>query len=74
MRCYSCGHRCKILEGLKGICKVRYNEGGVLKVPRGYVAALHSERGAYARRIVQVQLIQHRLNGSGIMPRATVVG
>src|SRR6266513_5218094 len=40
VRCYSCGHRCKVLEGLKGICKVRYNEGGVLKVPRGYVAAL----------------------------------
>ena len=40
VRCFSCGHRCKILEGLKGICKVRYNEGGVLKVPRGYVAAL----------------------------------
>jgi pyruvate formate lyase activating enzyme len=40
VRCYSCGHRCKILDGLKGICKVRYNEGGVLKVPRGYVAAL----------------------------------
>ena len=40
VRCYSCGHRCKILEGLKGICKVRYNENGVLRVPRGYVAAL----------------------------------
>ena len=40
VRCFSCGHRCKILNGLKGICKVRYNEGGVLKVPRGYVAAL----------------------------------
>ena len=40
VRCYSCGHRCKILEGLNGICKVRYNEDGVLKVPRGYVAAL----------------------------------
>lgn len=40
VRCYSCGHRCKILDGLKGICKVRYNENGVLKVPRGYVAAL----------------------------------
>jgi len=40
VRCYSCGHRCKILEGLKGICKVRFNEAGVLKVPRGYVAAL----------------------------------
>jgi pyruvate formate lyase activating enzyme len=40
VRCYACGHRCKILDGLKGICKVRFNEGGVLKVPRGYVAAL----------------------------------
>ena len=40
VRCFSCGHRCKILEGLKGICKVRYNEGGTLMVPRGYVAAL----------------------------------
>jgi pyruvate formate lyase activating enzyme len=38
--CFSCGHRCRIPEGLKGICKVRYNEGGVLKVPRGYVGAL----------------------------------
>jgi pyruvate formate lyase activating enzyme len=40
LRCFSCGHRCKILSGLMGICKVRYNEGGVLKVPRGYVGAL----------------------------------
>ncbi len=40
VRCYSCGHRCKILNGLKGICKVRYNEDGVLRVPRGYAAAL----------------------------------
>lgn len=40
VRCFACGHRCKILDGLKGICKVRYNEAGVLKVPRGYVAAL----------------------------------
>jgi pyruvate formate lyase activating enzyme len=40
VRCFACGHRCKIPEGLKGICKVRYNEDGILKVPRGYVAAL----------------------------------
>jgi pyruvate formate lyase activating enzyme len=40
VRCYACGHRCKILNGLKGICKVRYNEEGVLRVPRGYAAAL----------------------------------
>src|SRR5689334_6921788 len=40
VRCYSCGHRCKILDGLNGICKVRFNDGGVLRVPRGYAAAL----------------------------------
>src|SRR6202007_1392174 len=40
VRCYSCGHRCKVLNGLSGICKVRYNEDGVLRGPRGYVAAL----------------------------------
>jgi pyruvate formate lyase activating enzyme len=40
LRCFSCGHRCKILNGLNGICKVRYNEDGILRVPRGYVAAL----------------------------------
>jgi pyruvate formate lyase activating enzyme len=40
VRCYSCGHRCKILNGLKGICKVRYNEDGMLRVPRGYATAL----------------------------------
>ncbi len=40
VRCYSCGHRCMIPNGLRGICKVRYNDEGVLRVPRGYVAAL----------------------------------
>jgi Pyruvate-formate lyase-activating enzyme len=40
LRCFACGHRCKILDGLQGICKVRYNEGGVLRVPRGYVAGI----------------------------------
>ncbi|HKQ53207.1 MAG TPA: AmmeMemoRadiSam system radical SAM enzyme [Pyrinomonadaceae bacterium] len=40
LRCYACGHRCLINEGKRGICKVRYNEGGRLLVPAGYVAAL----------------------------------
>ncbi len=40
LRCYACGHRCLILPGLDGICRVRYNEGGRLMVPTGYVAAL----------------------------------
>jgi pyruvate formate lyase activating enzyme len=40
LRCFSCGHRCRIQEGKPGVCKIRYNEGGILKVPRGYVGAL----------------------------------
>src|SRR5262245_34391535 len=40
VRCHACGHRCLIPPGQRGICKVRWNEGGVLKVPSGYVAAL----------------------------------
>ena len=41
--CYACGHRCKIREGRRGICQVRFNEGGELRVPSGYVAALQSD-------------------------------
>jgi pyruvate formate lyase activating enzyme len=43
VRCFACAHRCLILPGLRGICKVRYNEGGVLKVPHGYVGALQCD-------------------------------
>jgi pyruvate formate lyase activating enzyme len=43
VRCYACGHRCLILDGLRGICQVRFNEGGVLRVPTGYVAALNCD-------------------------------
>ena len=41
--CYACGHRCKIQDGHRGICKVRYNEDGKLFVPKGYVAALQCD-------------------------------
>jgi pyruvate formate lyase activating enzyme len=40
LRCYACGHRCVIPPGQRGICKVRYNESGRLRVPWGYVAGL----------------------------------
>jgi pyruvate formate lyase activating enzyme len=40
VRCFACGHRCLIREGRPGICKVRYNEGGTLYVPWGYVAGV----------------------------------
>jgi pyruvate formate lyase activating enzyme len=40
VRCYACGHRCLIRPGRRGICQVRFNRDGVLRVPWGYVAAL----------------------------------
>lgn len=40
VRCVACGHRCKIAPGRDGICKVRYNNNGVLYVPFGYVAGV----------------------------------
>jgi len=41
VRCYACAHRCLINEGRRGICHVRFNQGGVLRVPSGYVSALN---------------------------------
>ena len=38
VRCVACGHRCLITPGRRGICKVRFNEAGRLRVPFGYVA------------------------------------
>lgn len=43
VRCFACGHRCLIRPGRRGICQVRFNEGGELKVPFGYVAALQAD-------------------------------
>lgn len=43
VRCYACGHRCVIFEGHRGICQVRFNEAGHLRVPWGYVAALQCD-------------------------------
>ena len=40
IRCFACGHRCLIYEGRDGICKVRSNIGGELRVPWGYVGGL----------------------------------
>jgi pyruvate formate lyase activating enzyme len=43
VRCYACGHRCLIREGKRGICQVRFNRGGKLYVPWGYVAGLQAD-------------------------------
>ncbi len=41
LRCFACGHRCLIPPGRDGVCRVRFNDQGVLRVPFGYVAGLH---------------------------------
>lgn len=41
--CFACGHRCTILEGRPGVCRVRFNVGGKLYVPWGYVGALQCD-------------------------------
>jgi len=43
VRCLACAHRCHIRAGKRGICQVRFNEKGELRVPWGYVAALQSD-------------------------------
>ena len=43
LRCFACGHCCLIREGKRGICQVRFNVDGELRVPFGYVAALQAD-------------------------------
>ena len=43
VRCFACGHCCRIPEGQLGICKVRFNEGGKLQVPWGYAAGIQCD-------------------------------
>ncbi len=43
VRCFACGHCCPIPEGQPGVCKVRYNKGGTLYVPWGYVGGIQCD-------------------------------
>jgi pyruvate formate lyase activating enzyme len=43
VRCVACAHRCLVREGKRGICQVRFNQGGALRVPWGYVAGLQAD-------------------------------
>ncbi len=40
VHCCGCGHRCHIHPGKSGICLMRFNREGELRVPGGYVAGL----------------------------------
>ena len=43
VRCVACGHACPIPEGHVGVCKVRFNRGGKLYVPWGYVGGVQCD-------------------------------
>ncbi|MCX6629313.1 MAG: AmmeMemoRadiSam system radical SAM enzyme [Candidatus Solibacter sp.] len=43
IRCLACGHRCPISPGFAGVCSVRFNRQGTLRVPYGYVAGLQCD-------------------------------
>jgi len=43
LRCHACGHACPIPDGALGVCKVRFNRGGVLQVPFGYVGGVQCD-------------------------------
>jgi pyruvate formate lyase activating enzyme len=43
VRCYACGHACRIPEGQVGVCKVRFNRGGRLYAPWGYVGGVQCD-------------------------------
>src|ERR671917_355151 len=43
LRCYACGHECPIPEGASGVCRVRFNSGGRLRVPWGYVGGVQCD-------------------------------
>ena len=43
LRCYACGHECPIPDGAAGVCKVRFNRGGRLYVPWGYVGGVQCD-------------------------------
>ncbi len=43
VRCFACGHCCRIPDGQLGVCKVRYNRGGKLYVPWGYVGGVQCD-------------------------------
>ncbi len=43
VQCHACAHRCTILPGQQGICRIRFNRSGILYAPHGYVAGLHCD-------------------------------
>lgn len=60
VRCVACAHRCLIHSGKRGICGVRFNKGGKLMVPHGYVAGAQIDP-------VEKKPFNHFLPGSEVL-------
>jgi pyruvate formate lyase activating enzyme len=60
VRCLACAHRCLIRPGKRGICGVRFNQDGVLRVPAGYVAGAQVDP-------IEKKPFNHFLPGSQIL-------
>jgi pyruvate formate lyase activating enzyme len=60
VRCYACAHRCLIQPGKRGICRVRFNREGELRVPWGYVSALNVDP-------IEKKPFHHFLPGSAVL-------
>ena len=60
LRCLACGHRCLIKNGRRGICQVRFNQDGELRVPYGYVGALQVDP-------VEKKPFNHVLPGANVL-------
>jgi len=43
IRCVACGHAWPLPDGASGVCRVRFNRGGTLYVPWGYVGGVQCD-------------------------------
>jgi pyruvate formate lyase activating enzyme len=43
LQCHACGHCCPLPDGAIGVCKVRFNDHGRLRVPWGYVGGVQCD-------------------------------
>jgi len=64
VRCYACGHCCPITDGQPGVCKVRYNRGGTLYVPWGYVGGVQCDP-------IEKKPLNHFLPGTRVFSMGT---
>jgi pyruvate formate lyase activating enzyme len=60
VRCLACAHRCLLHEGKRGICGVRFNQAGKLRVPFGYVSGAQVDP-------IEKKPFNHFLPGSNVL-------